>query len=94
MQQEPMDGTSSGAVSRYAIAADGSLSLEDATAGVSVDGMPGLRDEVLSSDGRFLYAIDADSGRIYGWSVDADGALEPIGSWEGVPKTMAGLAAS
>jgi 6-phosphogluconolactonase len=83
-----------GAVSRYEIAADGSLSLEDATAGVSVDGMPGLRDEALSSDGRFLYAIDADSGRIYGWSVDADGALEPIGSWEGVPKTVAGLAAS
>jgi 6-phosphogluconolactonase len=83
-----------GAVSRYAIAADGSLSLEDATAGVSVDGMPGLRDEALSSDGRFLYAIDADSGRIYGWAVDAEGALEPMGSWEGVPKTVAGLAAS
>ena len=94
MQQEPMDATSSGAVSRYAIAADGSLSLEDATAGVSVDGMPGLRDEALSSDGRFLYAIDADGGRIYGWSVDAEGSLEPIGPWEGVPKTVAGLAAS
>src|ERR671918_985348 len=75
-----------GAVSRYAIAADGSLSLEDATAGISVDGMPGLRDEDLSSDGRFLYAIDADGGCIYGWSVDAEGALEPVGSWEGVPE--------
>jgi 6-phosphogluconolactonase len=83
-----------GAVSRYAIAPDGSLSLEDATAGISVDGMPGLRDEALSSDGRFLYAIDADGGRIYGWSVDAEGALEPVGVWEGVPETVAGLAAS
>jgi 6-phosphogluconolactonase len=83
-----------GAVSRYAIAADGSLSLEDATAGISVDGMPGLRDEALSGDGRFLYAIDADGGRIYGWSVDAEGSLEPVGSWEGVPETVAGLAAS
>jgi 6-phosphogluconolactonase (cycloisomerase 2 family) len=83
-----------GAVSRYAIAADGTLSLEDATAGLSVDGMPGLRDEDLSSDGRFLYAIDADGGRIYGWSVDAEGALEPVGSWGGVPETVAGLAAS
>jgi 6-phosphogluconolactonase len=82
------------AVSRYAIASDGSLSLEDATAGISVEGMPGLRDEGLSSDGRFLYAIDADGGRIYGWSVEADGALEPVGSWGGVPQTVAGLAAS
>jgi 6-phosphogluconolactonase len=83
-----------GAVSRYSIAADGSLSLEDATAGISVEGMPGLRDEDITSDGRFLYAIDADGGRIYGWSVDAEGSLEPVGSWEGVPATVAGLAAS
>jgi 6-phosphogluconolactonase len=83
-----------GAVSRFAIAADGSLSLEDATAGIAVEGMPGLRDEDLSSDGRFLYAIDADGGRIYGWSVDAEGTLEPVGSWDGMPETMAGLAAS
>lgn len=83
-----------GAVSRYAIAADGSLSLEDATAGIAVDGMPGLRDEGLTRDGRFLYAIDADGARIYGWAVGEEGALEPIGSWDGVPATVAGLAAS
>jgi 6-phosphogluconolactonase len=82
-----------GAVSRYAIASDGSLSLEDATAGISVDGMPGLRDEDITSDGRFLYAVDADGGRIYGWSVDADGALELVGSWDELPATVAGLAA-
>jgi 6-phosphogluconolactonase len=83
-----------GAVSRFAMAADGSLSLEDATAGIAVEGMPGLRDEDLSGDGRFLYAIDADGGRIYGWSVGADGSLEPVGSWDGVPATVAGIAAS
>ena len=82
-----------GAVSRYGIAADGSLSLEDATAGVAVDGMTGLRDEDLSDDGQFLYVIDADAGRLYGWSVDAGGALEPVGSWDGLPATVAGLAA-
>src|SRR5215213_2175615 len=82
-----------GAVSRYAIAADGSLSLEDARAGISVDGMPGLRDEDITSDGRFIYAIDADGGRIYGWSVEAEGALEPVGSWDKLPATVAGLAA-
>jgi 6-phosphogluconolactonase (cycloisomerase 2 family) len=83
-----------GAVSRFAIGSDGSLSLEDATAGISEDGMPGLRDEDLSSDGRFLYAIDADGGRIWGWSVDAEGALEPVGTWDELPETVAGLAAS
>jgi 6-phosphogluconolactonase len=83
-----------GAVSRFAIASDGSLSLEDATAGISVEGKPGLRDEDLSGDGRFLYVIDADDSRIYGWSVGVEGSLEPVGSWEGVPATVAGLAAS
>jgi 6-phosphogluconolactonase len=83
-----------GAVSRYAIAADGSLSLEDATAGIAVEGKPGLRDLDLSGEGRFLYAIDADGGLIYGWVVEAEGSLEPVGSGEGVPATVAGLAAS
>ncbi len=83
-----------GAVSRYAIAADGSLSLEDATAGISVEDTPGPRDEDLSSDGHFLYALDADGGRIYGWTVGDDGTLEPVGSWDSLPATVAGLAAS
>jgi 6-phosphogluconolactonase len=82
-----------GAVSRYAIAADGSLTLEDAVAGLTTDGQPGLRDEDLSDDGAFLYAIDADQGRIAGWSVGADGDLSKLGSWDGVPTTVAGLAA-
>ena len=55
--------------------------------------MPGLRDEALSSDGWFLYALDADGGRIYGWSVEVEGALEPVGSWDELPATVAGLAA-
>ena len=82
-----------GAVSRYAIGADGSLALEDATAALTVDGRPGLRDEDLTADGRFLYAIDADSGSIFGWEVGEGGSLSPIGSWAGLPLTIAGLAA-
>ncbi len=65
-----------GAVSRYAIGMDGGLTLEDATAGITEDGRPGLRDEDLSDDGRFLYAIDADQGQIVAWSVD--GAQPPF----------------
>ena len=81
-----------GAVSRYAVAADGSLELQDATAGLAVDGHTGLRDAALSGDGRFLYAIDADTQRIYGWSLDGLGALTPLGSWPGATATLAGLA--
>ena len=83
-----------GAVSRYGIDRDGFLSLEDAVAGTAVEGMTGLRDEDLTVDGRFLYAIDADGGRIFGWSVGNDGVLSAVGSWAGIPVSVAGLAAS
>lgn len=83
-----------GAVSRYAIGMGGELTLEDAVAGIAVEGMTGLRDEDLTADGRFLYAIDADAGRVFGWSVAGDGTLASVGSWEGIPASVAGLAAS
>jgi 6-phosphogluconolactonase (cycloisomerase 2 family) len=83
-----------GAVSRYSIGDDGSIALDDAAAGLAMDGQTGLRDEDLSGDGRFLYAIDADSRRVFGWAVGEGGSLSPIGSWEGLPVTVAGLAAS
>jgi 6-phosphogluconolactonase (cycloisomerase 2 family) len=81
-----------GAVSRYTIADDASLKLEDAVAATAVEGETGLRDAALTPDGRFLYAIDADSGRVFGWAVDR-GALTPLGAWNGLPETVAGLAA-
>jgi 6-phosphogluconolactonase len=82
-----------GAVSCYSVSSGGELVLDEAVAAVAVDGQPGLRDEGLSGDGRFLYAIDADGGRIFGWRVD-DGALTSLGSWNGLPNTVAGLAAT
>jgi 6-phosphogluconolactonase len=83
-----------GAVSRYAIGGDGSITLDDATAGLALEGQPGLRDEDLSDDGKYLYALHADSGRVFGWAVVSGGRLEPVGSWAGLPATAAGLAAS
>jgi 6-phosphogluconolactonase len=82
-----------GAVSSYSVTAEGKLVLESAVAAVAVEGQPGLRDEDLSGDGRYLYAIDADGGRVFGWAVD-EGTLAPVGAWNGLPKTVAGLAAS
>jgi 6-phosphogluconolactonase (cycloisomerase 2 family) len=81
-----------GAVSHYEIADDGRLSLDDPAAALTVDGRPGLRDEGLTGDGRFLYAVDADSGSVFGWAVGDAGSLSPIGSWGGLPLTLAGLA--
>jgi 6-phosphogluconolactonase len=82
-----------GAVSRYAIGEDGALTLEDATAGITVEGRAGLRDEDLTDDGAFLYAIDADAGSIAGWSVGMGGELSSVGSWDGLALSVAGLAA-
>ncbi len=82
-----------GAVTRYGIGPDGALALEDATAGLTVDGRVGLRDLGLTGDGRFLYAVDADSGSVYGWAVGEGGSLTPAGSTGGLPATVAGLAA-
>jgi hypothetical protein len=48
----------------------------------------------MTSDGRYLYAIDTDAQRVFGWSVSSAGELAPIGAFEGVPDTVAGLAAS
>jgi len=83
-----------GTVSTYAIGADGELELRQAVAATTVDGQPGVRDEALSSDGQYLYALHADTGRVFGWKVSAEGALAAVGSANGLPLTAAGLAAS
>ncbi|MGC1812907.1 MAG: hypothetical protein WA696_02070, partial [Solirubrobacterales bacterium] len=72
----------------------GSLELRDPVAASTRQGEKGLRDEAISGDGRYLYAIDADAQRLFGWNVEQDGRLTSIGEFEGVPETVAGLAAS
>jgi 6-phosphogluconolactonase (cycloisomerase 2 family) len=83
-----------GTISTYEIGADGSIELREAVAATTVEGEPGIRDEALSSDGRFLYALHADTGQVFGWEVQNGGALAPLGSANGLPLTAAGLAAS
>jgi 6-phosphogluconolactonase (cycloisomerase 2 family) len=83
-----------GTISTYEIAEDGSIELRELVAATTVEGEPGIRDEALTSDGRYLYALHADTGRVFGWEVGADGALEALGSANGLPLTAAGLAAS
>jgi 6-phosphogluconolactonase len=81
-------------ISSYRIGADGGIELAEAVAGSTRLGKAGVRDEAISSDGRFLYALDADAQRVHGWSVEANGRLVEIGGFDGVPNTVAGLAAS
>jgi 6-phosphogluconolactonase len=83
-----------GTISSYAIGDDGSLELLEAVAASTNLGAKGVRDEAITSDGRFLYALDADARRVYGWSVGDDGSLAPVGDADGLPETVAGLAAS
>jgi 6-phosphogluconolactonase (cycloisomerase 2 family) len=83
-----------GTVSSYEIADDGQLELHDPVAASTGHGEKGIRDEAISRDGHYLYAIDADAQKVIGWSVGGNGELEPVGEFEGVPSTVAGMAAS
>ena len=83
-----------GTISSYALGDGGSLELLEPVAAATRLGEAGVRDEAITADGRFLYAIDADAQRVFGWTIGEDGSLEPVGEFEGVPATVAGLAAS
>jgi len=83
-----------GTISSYTIAADGRLELLQPVAGTTVEGQPGIRDEAISRDGRYLYALHADVQQLFGWQVHQDGTLTPVGAFGDLPTTVAGLAAS
>ena len=80
-------------ISSYGIRDDGSIELLEAIAASTRLGEPGLRDEVVSTDGRFLYALDTDGRRLHAWRVSEDGRLVATASTDGLPLTAAGLAA-
>ena len=82
-----------GTISRYAVGADGTLVLADPVAAHTVLGEKGVRDATRSGDGRFFYALDADARRVFAWRVEDGGALAAAGSADGLPATVAGLAA-
>jgi 6-phosphogluconolactonase len=83
-----------GTISTYTIRDDGSIELRDAVAATTVAGEPGIRDEALSTDGRYLYALHADARCVFAWQVEDDGTLSALGSANGLPATAAGLAAT
>lgn len=82
-----------GTISLYAVGRDGSLALVDPVAATTVEGVKGVRDAARSADGQFFYALDADAQKVFAYRVAGDGGLEAIGSTDGLPATVAGLAA-
>ena len=82
-----------GTVSSYTIADDGRLELLQPVAGTTVEGQKGIRDEAVSRDGRYLFALHADVQQLFGWQVQQDGSLTPVGAFGDLPTTVAGLAA-
>src|SRR5262249_32274861 len=66
-----------GTVSSYEITADRSLRLRDPVAASAGHGGKGIRDEAISGDGRYLYAIHADARKLFGWAVGQGGQLTP-----------------
>jgi 6-phosphogluconolactonase (cycloisomerase 2 family) len=83
-----------GTVSSYEITAGRSLRLADPVAASARPGEKGIRDEAISGDGRYLYAIHPDAQKLFGWAVGQGGQLTQLGEFGGVPGTVAGLAAS
>jgi len=82
-----------GTISSYSISPDGAIELLEPVAATTRLGQKGIRDAALSADGSFLYALDADSQEVYAWLVGAEGKLAPVGAANGLPETVAGLAA-
>jgi 6-phosphogluconolactonase len=82
-----------GTISRYDVAADGRLELVAPVAAWTVEGEKGIRDAARSSDGEWLFALDADARQVFGYRIEKDGTLSPAGAAGGLPPTIAGLAA-
>jgi 6-phosphogluconolactonase (cycloisomerase 2 family) len=82
-----------GTISSYEIGSDGTIELANPVAAATRLGEAGIRDEAITADGEYLYALDADAQRVHGWRIGADGSLVEIGSYDGLPATVAGLAA-
>ncbi|HXQ95670.1 MAG TPA: beta-propeller fold lactonase family protein [Candidatus Acidoferrales bacterium] len=84
----------SAAISTYAIAANGGLTLVSGTA--ATKSTPPLLDATVSGDGHFLYVVDVGAGAIDAFRIGAGASLSPVGS-TGLPAGaggVSGLAAS
>jgi 6-phosphogluconolactonase (cycloisomerase 2 family) len=86
--------TGSGSVSGFKVSSDGSVSLldPDGRTGITGDGTSPI-DMALSTNSRFLYALNAREGSISAFKVENDGSLTDIDKYTGLPASPVGLAA-
>jgi 6-phosphogluconolactonase (cycloisomerase 2 family) len=82
----------SGSISSYSVATDGTLALLNATAGLTSPGT-GPTDMALSADSHFLYVRDGANGMVSGFQVNSDGSLTSVASVSGIPLDTQGIAA-
>ena len=71
-------------ISRYAVAADGTLALAGSTAMTSPTGLRPF-DASVSPDGGFLYVVDAGVAKVSVFAVDGTGITELTGSPVAIP---------
>ena len=83
-----------GTISSYTVGTDGTIKLLEDVAATTTPGELSVRDHDFSENGRFLYAIDIKSRKVHAWRLKANGRLEEIGAFAGLPATVAGMAAS
>lgn len=84
----------SGTISSWKVAADGSLTLLESVAGTTdatsnSQGSTPL-DLRTSPDGKSLYDVLPGSGKVAAWSIGHDGSLTKVGEYAGLPKTVDG----
>jgi 6-phosphogluconolactonase len=85
--------TGSANLSRYAIGADGSLTLAEAVAaGTGIESAPA--DSAIAPNGRTLHVRNGRTLTIASYAIDGDGHLGPARFVSGLPATAVGLAAN
>ena len=83
--------TGSASLSLYRVEANGSLTLLNSRAGETGVGT-GPTDAGASRSGQLVYALSPRSQTIIGFRVQADGSLQSVGSFGGLPLNSAGIA--
>ena len=82
-----------GTISSFSVARDGSISLSHSVAADTGAGSTPL-DLGVSSDGRFLYVIEAGSHALGGYSIGAGGTLSAVAGAPVLPAGTSGIAVS